>query len=110
MRARELLTLEERLRYIEIPNNADKSILAIYFTLTSYDIEVIKRHRKAYNLLGFATQLCILRYLGYTLMDIGIVPPFVLEHLSNQLSLHNEGLKSYATATKYDHLGVACPK
>ena len=79
MRARELLTPEDRLKYTEMPDDIEENELAIYFTLTSYDIEVINRHRKSYNVLGFALQLCMLRYLGCTLMDIEIIPVIVLD-------------------------------
>jgi len=44
MRARELLTPEERLRGMEIPDDIDERELAVYFTLTFFDIEVIQRH------------------------------------------------------------------
>jgi TnpA family transposase len=104
MRARELLTPEDRLQYTELPDDIDERILAIHFMLTSYDIEIIKRHRKPHNLLGFAIQLCILRYLGCTLMDVRIIPDIILNYISKQLSINNEGLELYATATKYDHL------
>ena len=104
MRARELLTPEERLSYTKAPDDIDERELAIYFTLTSCDLEVIKRHRKSYNIVGFAIQLCILRYLGWTLMDVGIIPNIILDYISEQLSIDNEGLELYATATKYYHL------
>ena len=104
MRARELLTPEDRLKYTEMPDDIEENELAIYFTLTSYDIEVINRHRKSYNVLGFALQLCMLRYLGCTLMDIEIIPVIVLDYVSEQLSINNERLGLYSTATKYYHL------
>ena len=91
MRARELLTAEERLSYIEIPNNIDDTELAIYFTLTAYDIEFIQQHRNRYNRIGLGVQLCFLRYNGWSIMELGIIPDKISEYLSQQLSIDNEG-------------------
>lgn len=68
-RVRELLTPEERQQYTKISPNLSERELGIYFTLTQYDIELIKRRRRDYNRLGFAVQLCVLRFLGRALSD-----------------------------------------
>lgn len=108
MRERVLLTSEERLRCIEMPNDIDERTLAVYFTLTSYDLDVIKEHRRDYNRLGFALQLCILRYLGCTLSDIKIIPDIILNYLAQQLNIgiQKETFELYSVreATKYEHL------
>ena len=74
-RVREFLTPEERLQYLQIPLNLSEWELSAYFTLTQHDIEIIQQRRRDYNRLGFAVQLCILRYLGCALSDIKGVSP-----------------------------------
>ncbi|MCP3774837.1 DUF4158 domain-containing protein [Paenibacillus sp. MZ04-78.2] len=64
-RVRELLTLEERLQYLQIPPDLGEWELGTYFTFTQHDLEIIQQWRREYNRLGFAVQLCVLRYLGW---------------------------------------------
>ncbi|GMA65609.1 hypothetical protein GCM10025859_61650 [Alicyclobacillus fastidiosus] len=105
-RVRELLTPEERLKYMEIPNDIDEWTLGTYFTFTSHDIEVIRRHRRDYNRLGFAIQLCVLRYLGWTLFDVQEIPERVLSYVAKQLQVNVSEFQGYSQreATRYEHL------
>lgn len=69
-RVRELLTPEERLQYLQIPPDLGEWELGTYFTFTQHDLEIIQQRRRDYNRLGFAVQLCVLRYIGWTLSDV----------------------------------------
>ncbi|MGD6974459.1 DUF4158 domain-containing protein [Bacillus altitudinis] len=33
----------------------------------------MKRHRRDHNRLGFAIQICVLRYPGWSLSDVGLI-------------------------------------
>lgn len=105
-RVRELLTPEERLQYVQIPPDLGEWELGTYFTLTQHDLELIQMRRRAYNRLGFAVQLCVLRYLGWTLSDIKEVPEHVLRYVAKQVNADVDSFSMYGErgATKYEHL------
>jgi len=56
-----LLTEEQRLEFTQIPQNISEWEIARHYTFTDRDMEIINRHRRDYNRLGFAVQLCCLR-------------------------------------------------
>ncbi|AWP25298.1 MULTISPECIES: Tn3 family transposase [Paenibacillaceae] len=105
-RVRELLTPEERLHYLQIPPDLGEWELGTYFTFTQHDLEIIQQRRRDYNRLGFAVQLCVLRYLGWTLSDTKEVPVQILRHIAKQINADVESFASYGDreATKYEHL------
>lgn len=71
-------------RYTGTPTLDD---LGRYFHLDDIDLERITRKRGDHNRLGFAVQLCTVRYLGTFLDDPLAVPLPVLHTLSRQLHL-----------------------
>ena len=73
-RGGEFLTSKERKEYMELPNNTHSIEIEKFFILSDEDIQVINKHRKTSNQLGFAVQLCIIRYTGWTLMDFENIP------------------------------------
>jgi len=85
--AKALLTPEERLQYLRIPPNLNEWELSAYFTLSPHDLEIIQRRRRGYNRLGFAVQLCVLRYLGWTLFDVKEVPAQALSYIARQINV-----------------------
>lgn len=105
-RVRELLTPEERLQYLQIPPDLGEWELGTYFTFNQHDLEIIQQRRRDYNRLGFAVQLCVLRYLGWTLSDIKEVPVQVLRYIAKQINVDAESFASCGEreATKYEHL------
>jgi TnpA family transposase len=105
-RVRELLTPEERLQYLQIPPDLGEYELGTYFTFTQHDLEIIQQRRRDYNRLGFAMQLCVLRYLGWTLSDVKEVPAQILRYTAKQINADEESFASYGEreATKYEHL------
>ncbi|MDA8336487.1 MAG: Tn3 family transposase [Peptococcaceae bacterium] len=109
-RVRELLTPEERLRYMTIPQDISEWALGTYFTLSPHDIEIINRHRRDYNRLGFALQLCVLRYSGWTLSDIKMIPGNILNYIAGQIYATPNEYQFYGRreATIYEHLDEIC--
>jgi TnpA family transposase len=62
MPRRTLLSSEQRIRLFAIPT--DSAEMARHYALSSDDRELIRTKRRAINRLGFAIQLCLLRYPG----------------------------------------------
>ncbi|MEK4745812.1 DUF4158 domain-containing protein [Bacillus sp. FSL E2-8895] len=87
-RARELLTSEQRLEFASIPEQISEYELGSYYTLSPHDIEIIKRHRRDHNKLGFALQLCVLKFPGWTLSDVQHIPDCVVNYIAKQLQIN----------------------
>lgn len=56
--------------------------LETYYTFSQFNLEIIKRHRRDHNRLGFAVQLCVLRYLGWSLSDVEPILDYVIQYIS----------------------------
>ncbi|MGM0878172.1 MAG: Tn3 family transposase [Bacillota bacterium] len=80
--------------------------LATHYTLSLHDLEVIKRRRRDYNRLGFAVQLCLFRFPGWTLSDVKEIPKSVLRFIADQIKVDPLEFQSYAgrEQTKYEHM------
>ncbi|MEJ9263401.1 DUF4158 domain-containing protein, partial [Bacillus thuringiensis] len=106
VRVRELLTTEERKQYMQILSDISEWILSTYFSFSQHDLKIINRHRRDYNRLGFAIQLSILRYSGWTLSDVGDIPNVVLEFVATQIGVNTVdwGLYAQRDATRYKHV------
>lgn len=103
--AKELLTPEQRNELLNISNITEHD-LAMYYTLTEYDIEIINQHRRDHNRLGFAIQLCTLRNPGCSLVDLPEVPESLLEYVAKQLDIDPGTYSLYARRdpTRREHL------
>lgn len=101
-----LLTDEQRLEFTQIPENISEWEIARYYTFTDFDKEIINRHRRDYNRLGFAVQLAVLRYPGWTLNFVGDIPSVVLNYISVQINVNTDELALYAQRenTRFEHL------
>jgi TnpA family transposase len=62
-----------------------------HYTLSPADLAVIARRRRPHNRLGFALQLCALRYPGRLLRPGEVVPRDVLVFVADQLDLPSDG-------------------
>jgi len=106
MRGKELLTPEQRFEFLRIPDNMSEEELGMYYSLSQFDLDVIKRRRRDHNRLGFAVQLCVLRYPGWSLSNVEPIPDYVLRYLSKQIQVdpHSYSLYSKRDPTKHEHL------
>ncbi len=95
--------LEERER---LPDEIDDDTLRKYFTLTKADLEQVAQCRGPTNRLGFAVQLCTLRWHGYFLPDTTDVHGSVIEMIGSQLGLLPISLEAYPQneKTRFEHL------
>ena len=77
-----------------------------YYTLSRADLDVIVRRRREHNRLGFALQLCALRYPGRLLRPGETVPSEVLRFVADQLGVEADAIADYAvrSPTRYEQL------
>ncbi|MCL1890019.1 MAG: Tn3 family transposase [Desulfovibrionaceae bacterium] len=84
-RGGEILTKEQRLEFTSLAGSISEEEIAAYYTLSSADIEIVNRHRRDHNRLGFALQLCMLRHPGWPLSIVKEIPARVLGYVAGQI-------------------------
>ena len=77
-----------------------------HWTLDSSDLATVGRRRRDHNRLGFALQLCALRYPGRLLRPGEAIPEAALRFVADQLGADPEALTGYAARiqTRYEQL------
>jgi hypothetical protein len=81
-----------------------------HYTLSPDDLAVIARRRRPHNRLGFALQLCALRYPGRLVRPGETVPMEVAWFLGEQLDIDPAAISDYAirAQTRYEQLDTLC--
>jgi len=99
------LTIAERDLLQKFPGNVSRENLIRYFTLTKKDRKIIPARNTEYNRLGFAVQLCSLRFLGFFPQTNKEIPKNVLNFLADQLGLRFDNLAHYGDikTTRFSH-------
>ena len=99
------LTDAQRERLNRFPDDIPHDDLSAYFTLSEADIKEINHQRHEHTRLGFAVQLCTLRYLGFAPDDLSPVSPTVIEFIAHQLDLTPAAIQEYGRRihTRTDH-------
>ncbi|MGA8759636.1 MAG: DUF4158 domain-containing protein, partial [Stellaceae bacterium] len=102
MPRRRALTIAQLDELFDLPT--EQKILIRYWTLTSTDLEAIHRRRRDRNRLGFALQLCALRYPGRLLRPGELIPTEGLRFVADQVDATPEALAAYAARfqTRYE--------
>ena len=72
------LTRAERERLRRFPLHVGRKDVVTHFTLTQRDLTEIRNRTGDHNRLGFAMQLCALRYLGFCPDDLTSAPADVV--------------------------------
>lgn len=100
------LTETEQARLTSYPLETPQEDLVTFFTLTESDYMALARLHSDSNRLGFALQLCTLRYLGFVPNDLRKAPTAVVAFLARQLAISPEMIDSYGerSQTRTDHL------
>ncbi|MCL2312319.1 MAG: Tn3 family transposase [Firmicutes bacterium] len=104
MPRKKALSLSEMDSLMAFPNTVDGIIQ--YYTFNEQDINIIMQHRGNHNRLGFAIQLCYLRYPGYVLPTSGKPPELLLSFVAEQLKIDPIIWEDYAkrSTTRREHL------
>lgn len=104
MPRRHVLTERQRSALLDLPTD-DLSLLK-HYTLGDDDLENIEQRRRPENRLGFALQLCALRYPGRALAPGEMIPHEVLSFIGAQLGTPADALLTYAVRrqTRQQHM------
>lgn len=104
MPRRSILTERQRSALFDLPTD-DASMLC-HYTLADDDLEHIAERRRPENRIGFALQLCALRYPGRLLSSDEVIPEKVLRFIAAQLGLTGDDILPYAARrqTRQQHL------
>ncbi|MER6639634.1 Tn3 family transposase [Streptomyces microflavus] len=103
----EFLTDEQAEAYGKFAEEPTRPELERFFFLDDVDRDLIARRRSAHHQLGFALQMCTVRYIGRFLPDDPLDAPWrVVEHLAVQLGIEDASVvKRYTERPKtaYEH-------
>ena len=104
MARRTVLTSRQRSALFSLPQR--EADLLRHYTLSDEDLLNIGARRRPRNKLGFALQLCALRYPGRLLAPGEFVAPAVVDFIGRQLDLAGDDLADYAvrSETRHEHL------
>jgi len=108
MPTREVLSPSQRAQFTDIPHAIGERELARYYTLSPEEMAVIAQRRRPSNRLGFAVQLCYLRFPGRPLHANEQVAEPILAYIAAQLDLDPAVMRDYARerdTTRREHLG-----
>jgi len=109
MPRRSILSAAERESLLALPDTKDELIR--HYTFSESDLSIIRQRRGPANRLGFAVQLCYLRFPGVILgVDEPPFPP-LLKLVADQLKVSIESWGKYGQReqTRREHLiGLCC--
>lgn len=106
MAHRTILTNRQRGTLFALPT--DEPRLLRHYTLSDEDLEQIGKRRRPRNRLGFAVQLCALRFPGRALTPGELIPAEITSFVAAQLGLKEADLETYAVReeTRHEHMAL----
>jgi Domain of unknown function (DUF4158)/Tn3 transposase DDE domain len=105
----DFLTAVERERLNRFPDLIPDEDLRVFFPLSDRDMVEVRKQRGAANQLGFALQLCALRYLGFAPDDLGTTPEAAATFVAQQVGVSPAAIVGYGGRihTRTTHLQQA---
>ena len=94
MPRRSLLSNEQRTRLFAVP--VDHAEMAKHYVLSADDLTLVRAKRRSVNRLGFAVQLCLLRYPGLGMGPAEQPPEAMIAFVARQLGMRHVNFASYA--------------
>lgn len=106
MPRRRILTEKQRDHLLSLPK--DTSSMLRHYVLSDEDLAIIKPRQGINNRLGFAIQLCALRYPGRYLSSNDTLPHEFISFVGAQIGLTEEEISgfTYKPVTRYEHLKI----
>ena len=100
------LTADQREQLSTYPKELSNTNIGRFFTLTPTDLLKVSQQRGDHNRIGFALQLCTLRYLGFIPSNLLDAPQTVVRLLAHQLGVSPQAINVYGEReqTKSNHL------
>ena len=104
MARRALLKEHERKTLFDIP--VDEDSLISHYSLSPADLLEIQLRRREHNQLGFAIQLCLMRYPGRALLANEVPPKAMLDYVAEQVGASSTAFRLYARReeTRSNHI------
>jgi len=99
-----LLSPAQRARFFALPSQGHD--LIAHYTLSPDDLALINRKRRSENRLGFAVQLCLMRFPGRALGPGEVPPASIVAYIAEQIGLDHNLMRDYARRekTRREHL------
>ena len=106
MPARVPMIERQRAALLALPDTEDAVVR--YHSLSPDDLVAIARARTPKTRLGYALQLCCLRYPGRHLREGETLPAIMLDHIAEQIDIDAGALAGFARrgATRYEQLAL----
>src|SRR4051812_2784206 len=110
MSASHQLTDSQRTKLLQSHHHFRRREMVRHWLLTPEDLRRIQARRREHNRLGFAVQLCLLRYPGWPLPPDEQPPQNLLTFVAEQLGADTAEIDEYATRdqTRREHLQILC--
>ena len=110
MSASHQLTKQQRTKLLTGYQGLPSREMVRYWLLAEEDVRSINARRRDHNRLGFAVQLCMLRYPGWPLQPNEKPPANLLHFVAEQLGADASEMGEYAARdeTRREHLQVLC--
>lgn len=86
----------QRQEFLETLFDLSEVQIHSYYTLSELDKKIIFERRTKANQLGYAVQLCLLRYPGFIPTDLLMIPLDIVEYISEQLLAEPVDLLKFA--------------
>lgn len=99
------LSEAERVRFNSFPADLSNDDLIAFFTLSETDLLQIPKTASAANRLGVGLQIVLLRFLGFHLIELKLLPESVINYVAWQIGVETEQIIFYGERdqTRTDH-------